>query len=88
LIKHRNDGSRLTSVYQSQTVGLVPKESTTQVAFRLADRLLARVDRHAKRMSREQRGVVFTRVDAVRDLLTRALEIVENEASSTKEGRS
>ena len=58
---------------------LVPKESTTQVAFRLADRLLARVDRHAKRMSKEQRGVVFTRVDAVRDLLVRALDVVESE---------
>ncbi|MEO8846344.1 MAG: hypothetical protein ABI704_32530 [Kofleriaceae bacterium] len=57
----------------------MPKESTTQVAFRLADRLLARVDRHAKRMSKEQRGVVFTRVDAVRDLLVRALDIVESE---------
>jgi hypothetical protein len=61
---------------------LVPKESNTQVAFRLADRLLARVDRHAKRMSKGQRGVVFTRVDAVRDLLTRALDVVENDEDS------
>jgi hypothetical protein len=30
-------------------------------------------------MSKQQRGVVFTRVDAVRDLLVRALDIVESE---------
>jgi hypothetical protein len=63
------------------TVSLVPKEPTTQVAFRLADRLLSRIDRHVKRMSKEERGVEFTRVDAVRDLLTRALDAVEEDES-------
>lgn len=61
---------------------LVPKEASTQVAFRLADRLLLRIDRHAKRMSKDQRGVTYTRVDAVRDLLTRALKAVEHGAES------
>ncbi len=51
----------------------------TQVAFRLPDRLVARIDRHAKRLARDQRGVQFTRTDALRDLLTRALEEVERE---------
>ena len=60
------------------TVRVMPKEAMTQVAFRLADRLLARVDRHAKRMSKDQRGVVHSRADAVRDLLTRALDTVES----------
>jgi hypothetical protein len=64
----------------------VPKESTTQVAFRLSDRLLARIDRHAKRLSKAERGVVYTRADAVRDLLTRALDIAERETA--KEGES
>ena len=55
----------------------MPSEPTTQVAFRLSNRLLSRVDRHAKRLARQQPGISFTRVDAVRDLLTRALDIVE-----------
>jgi hypothetical protein len=57
----------------------MPKEPMTQVAFRLSDRLLARIDRHAKRMGKEQRGVEFTRADAVRDLLTRALDTIESD---------
>ena len=55
----------------------MPKEPTTQCAFRLPDRLLARVDRHAKRMARGQREVEYSRADAVRDLLTRALDEIE-----------
>jgi hypothetical protein len=63
----------LTGVYQLR----MPSEPTTQVAFRLPDRLLARIDRHAKRLAKEQRGVQFTRTDAIRDLLSRALDEVE-----------
>lgn len=55
----------------------MPSEPTTQVAFRLSNRLLARIDRHAKRLGRQQPGISFTRVDAVRDLLMRALDSVE-----------
>ena len=55
----------------------MPSEPTTQVAFRLADRLLERIDRHARRLGKKQRGVQFTRTDAIRDLLSRALDIVE-----------
>lgn len=55
----------------------MPSEPTTQVAFRLSNRLLARIDRHAKRLGRQQPGIAFTRVDAVRDLLMRALDSVE-----------
>ncbi len=55
----------------------MPSEPTTQVAFRFSNRLLARVDRHAKRLGRQQPGITFTRADAVRDLLTRALDLVE-----------
>lgn len=56
---------------------VVPSEPSTQVAFRLSDRLLSRIDRHIKRLGRQQPGVSFTRVDAVRDLLMRALDQVE-----------
>jgi hypothetical protein len=55
----------------------VPIEPTLQVAFRLPEQLVARVDRHAKRLGKKQRGVTFTRTDAIRDLLARALDIVE-----------
>ncbi|MDQ3341486.1 MAG: hypothetical protein M4D80_40545 [Myxococcota bacterium] len=55
----------------------MPTEPTTQVAFRFAKRLLARVDRHAKRLGRQQPGITFSRADAVRDLLTMALDLVE-----------
>jgi hypothetical protein len=74
-----NSGARVlvdvcpTDVYHL----LVPSEPTTQVAFRLPDRLLARIDRHAKRLAKEQRGVQFTRTDAIRDLLGRALDEAE-----------
>ena len=55
----------------------MPKEPTTQVAFRLPDNLIKRLDRHVARMGSENPGLDFTRVDAVRSLLTRALDEVE-----------
>lgn len=55
----------------------MPKETTTQVAFRLPDGLLKRLDRHVERMTAENPGLEFTRADAVRSLLTRALDAVE-----------
>ncbi len=53
------------------------KDPTTQVAFRLPEHLIARLDRHAERMSKEHPGLEFSRADAVRTLLTRALDEVE-----------
>jgi len=53
------------------------KEPTTQVAFRLPDGLIARLDRHTERMTKENPGLEFSRADAVRSLLTRALDQVE-----------
>jgi hypothetical protein len=55
----------------------MPIEPTVQVAFRLPEKIVVRVDRHAKRLGKEQRGVTFTRSDAIRDLLVRALDLVE-----------
>lgn len=49
----------------------------TQIAIRLSDRLITRIDRHAKRLAKDERGVQFTRTDAIRDLLTRALDAAE-----------
>jgi len=50
---------------------------TKQTAIRLDEELLARIDRHAKRLS--QPGLPVTRTSAVRVLLIRALDAVEAE---------
>jgi hypothetical protein len=62
------------------------KEPTTQVAFRLPDSLIARLDRHVERMTKEHPGLDFTRADAVRSLLTRALDQIEGSSAPTKRG--
>ena len=49
-------------------------EATTQSAFRLHNSLVATLDGYAERMTNAQPGMVFTRADAVRVLLTRALD--------------
>lgn len=53
------------------------RESTTQVAFRLPDSLIERIDNHVERMRDQLPGIEITRADAVRSLLTRALDDVE-----------
>ena len=50
---------------------------TKQVAFRLDPKLLKRVDSYAKKMSDVAPGLKFSRVDAVRFLLTHALNDLE-----------
>jgi len=55
----------------------MPSEPTTLVAVRLTDRLIGRVERHAKRLAKVDRGVKFTRSDAIRDLLISALDRIE-----------
>ena len=57
---------------------------TTQCAFRLPNDLVKRLDAYAERMSAEQPVMVFTRADAVRMLLTRALEA---DKTAPKRGR-
>jgi hypothetical protein len=49
-------------------------EPTKQVAFRLPESLVKRIDGFAATLSRAQPGIEFTRADAVRLLLTRALD--------------
>ena len=46
----------------------------SQLVVRLPSALVARVDRYAARMRRELPGVRFARAEAVRVLLTRALD--------------
>ena len=64
------------------------KEHTTQVAFRLPDSLIARLDRHTERMTKEHPGLDFSRADAVRSLLTRALDQVEGDKKRGGKGAS
>ncbi|MEY4550654.1 MAG: hypothetical protein RL685_6849 [Pseudomonadota bacterium] len=54
--------------------------ATQQTAFRLPTELLARLDAYAARLRFEQPGVNVTRADAVRLLLTRALDEIEKTA--------
>ena len=51
--------------------------ATQQTAIRLDKELLDRVDEHAKRMTLMMVGVNFTRADAIRALLIKALESEE-----------
>jgi len=53
------------------------KERGTQLAFRLPEELVERIDTHVKRLGRDNPGLDFTRTDAVRSLLVRALDDVE-----------
>lgn len=55
----------------------MPRKSlaeTKQVAFRLPEDLVARLDDHAATMMSEHPGLDVTRTDVVRVLLTRALD--------------
>lgn len=60
------------------------REKTTQVAFRLPDSLLQRLDRHVERMNSENPGLEFSRADAARSLLTRSLDAVESAGKRSK----
>jgi len=61
-------------------------EPTTQVAFRFPDALVERLDRHVERMKAATPGIDFSRADAVRSLLTRALDEVEG-VDKARKGR-
>jgi len=53
------------------------------IPFRLPEELVKRLDRYAERLSREQRGMRFTRADVVRVLLTEGLDRVEGRHGKT-----
>jgi len=51
------------------------KSSAMQVVpFRIPDELVKRLDKHAERLRRDQPGLRVTRADALRVLLTEALD--------------
>lgn len=53
---------------------LMGKNETVQVAFRLDQELLTRLEKQAQRMAQETQGVSFTRSDVVRILLIKGLD--------------
>ncbi len=58
---------------------------TVQVAFRLDEELVKRLDKYAKQMERDMPGFNVSRADAVRILLTRGLDNAEStQAARTK----
>ncbi len=57
---------------------------TTLVAFRLDNELLKRIDAYAKRIEEQSPGIKLARADAVRAILLRGLEELENESGSGK----
>ena len=59
--------------------GNMAREPTQQVAFRLSETLVKRLDRHVERMTSAHPGLNFSRADAVKSLLTRALDEVEDD---------
>jgi hypothetical protein len=52
-------------------------QATTQVAFRWPDAFIDRIDRHLTRLGRLAPGLELTRADAVRSLITDALDRAE-----------
>lgn len=60
---------------------------TRQVAFRLPTELVDALDRYAAKMSETQPGLTFTRADAVRVLLTRALSGEISQPAPRSRGR-
>jgi len=62
-------------------------ERGEQLAFRFPKVLIERIDRYATRLSNEHPGLEFSRSDAVRTLLTRALDEVEG-TKKPRGGRS
>ena len=61
------------------------KTKTIQVAFRLPEELLERIDAYADRLSKATPGLTITRADAARMLLTQALDAAEPQgAGKTK----
>lgn len=60
------------------------RTKTTQVAFRLPDDLLKRLDAFAADMAKNVPGVYVSRADALRVLLAKALDAEEAEKKTNK----
>ena len=56
---------------------MTKQPKTIQVAFRLEPELVARLDKHAERMTQAMPGLTFSRVDALKALVVPALDAAE-----------
>lgn len=52
---------------------------TTQVAFRLDDEVIKRIDEYAKRLAGKTPGIQYSRTDAARALIVRGLDAADAE---------
>lgn len=57
-----------------------------RVAFRWDARLVDRIDAYAERVRADMPGLAFTRTEAVRVLLEKALAVVEEDAPRKRKG--
>lgn len=57
---------------------------TVAVAFRVPLHLVHRLDQHAKRMGQHTPGLVYSRVDALKVLLTKALDQEEQRTGGSE----
>jgi len=64
----------------SDTADDMAKEETTTVAFRLPNSLVKRLDEYVKRLDAGQPGMTHSRTDAVRVLLMRGLDEMDEPA--------
>jgi hypothetical protein len=63
----------------SKRRGKPTKGETPAVAFRLPATLIERIDRHVRRLRLQHPGMAFSRTDALRELLSVALDVVEKQ---------
>ncbi|MBN4054923.1 hypothetical protein JYT15_00280 [Acidimicrobium ferrooxidans] len=58
-----------------------------RLVVRLPVEMMERIDRHAQALGEKVAGVPFTRTDAVKALLTDALDLAENQAGKKNKKR-
>jgi len=74
-----------TPSYSERSVGdILPAMATKQMNFRMPPELIARLDRYVERLRREHQGVIWTRTNALRRLLSRALDQEEAKKAGKK----
>jgi hypothetical protein len=66
---------------------MAEKTKTIQVAFRLPENLLERIDAYARRLSEAAPGLTITRADAARMLMTKALDAEESHGTARPKRR-
>jgi hypothetical protein len=63
---------------------VLDRQRTVQVAIRVPEDLLERIDDYAQRLSEGTPGLTITRADAARMLMTKALDAEDQAIASSK----